>query len=52
MVEGEMKEVSEEEMLEAMKIAHEEIKKHCKVQMEMAEEVGTTIKREYSHEEQ
>jgi polyribonucleotide nucleotidyltransferase len=51
MVEGEMKEVSEAEMLEALKIAHDTIKIHCKAQMEFAEEVGTTIKREYSHEE-
>ncbi len=51
MVEGEMKEVSEAELLEAMKVAHEAIKVHCKVQMELAEEVGSTIKREYAHEE-
>ena len=51
MVEGEMKEVSEAEMLEALKIAHDTIKIHCKAQMEFAEEVGTTVKREYSHEE-
>ena len=50
MVEGEMKEVSEEEMLEALKIAHDAIKIHCKAQMEFAEEVGTTVKRTYSHE--
>ncbi len=50
MVEGEMKEVSEEEMLEALKVAHEAIKIHCKAQMEFAEEVGSTVKREYSHE--
>jgi len=50
MVEGEMKEVSEEEMLEALKIAHEAIKLHCKAQMEFAEEVGSTVKREYCHE--
>ena len=50
MVEGEMKEVSEEEMLEALKIAHDAIKVHCKAQMEFAEEVGSTVKREYSHE--
>ncbi len=49
MVEGEMDEVSEEEMLEAIKFAHEEIKKHCKVQEEMAAELGI-VKREYSHE--
>ena len=50
MVEGEMDEVSEAEMLEAIKFAHEEIKKHCQAQLEMAEEVGSTEKREYSHE--
>jgi len=50
MVEGEMKEVSEEEMLEALKIAHDAIKLHCKAQMEFAQELGTTIKREYNHE--
>jgi polyribonucleotide nucleotidyltransferase len=50
MVEGEMLEVSEEEMLEAIKFAHEEIKKHCKVQMELTEMLGKTTKREYSHE--
>ncbi len=50
MVEGEMKEVSEEEMLEALKIAHDAIKVHCKAQMEFAEEVGSTVKREYNHE--
>jgi len=50
MVEGEMKEVSEEEMLEALKIAHDAIKVHCKAVMEFAEEVGTTVKRTYSHE--
>ncbi len=49
MVEGEMSEVSEEEMLEAIKFAHEEIKKHCKVQEELAQELGV-VKREYSHE--
>jgi len=51
MVEGEMKEVPEDVMLEAIKFAHEEIKKHCKAQMELAEMVGATKKREYSHEE-
>ncbi len=51
MVEGEMKEVSEAEMLEAIKFAHEEIKKHCKVQMELTEAVGKTVKRTYCHEE-
>lgn len=51
MVEGEMKEVSEAEMLEAIKFAHAEIKKHCKVQMELMEEAGKTVKRTYCHEE-
>ena len=51
MVEGEMKEVSEAEMLAAIKFAHEEIKKHCKVQMELMEEAGKTVKRTYCHEE-
>lgn len=51
MVEGEMNEVSEAEMLEAIKFAHEEIKKHCRVQMELTEAVGKTEKRTYSHEE-
>jgi len=51
MVEGEMNEVSEAEMLEAIKFAHEEIKKHCRVQMELTEAVGKTEKRAYSHEE-
>ncbi|MDR1895750.1 MAG: polyribonucleotide nucleotidyltransferase [Prevotellaceae bacterium] len=51
MVEGEMKEVSEQDMLEAIKIAHEEIKKHCAVQLELQETLGKTVKREYCHEE-
>ena len=50
MVEGEMKEVSETDMLEAIKFAHAEIKKHCKVQMELTEECGKTVKRTYCHE--
>ncbi|MEG2151087.1 MAG: polyribonucleotide nucleotidyltransferase [Bacteroidaceae bacterium] len=50
MVEGEMKEVSEAELLEAMKVAHEAIKIQCKAQMELTEEVGKAIKREYCHE--
>ncbi|HZH70951.1 MAG TPA: polyribonucleotide nucleotidyltransferase [Mariniphaga sp.] len=49
MVEGEMNEVSENEMLDAIKFAHEEIKKHCKAQEELAAELGV-VKREYSHE--
>jgi polyribonucleotide nucleotidyltransferase len=51
MVEGEFAEVSEAEMLEAIKIAHEEIKKHCAVQVELMKAAGKTVKREYCHEE-
>ncbi|GAB4317245.1 MAG: polyribonucleotide nucleotidyltransferase [Bacteroidales bacterium] len=51
MVEGEMKEISEEEMLEALRFAHEAIKPMCQAQIELAEMVGATTKREYSHEE-
>jgi polyribonucleotide nucleotidyltransferase len=51
MVEGEMKEVSEADMIEALRVAHEAIKIQCKAQMEFTVEVGKTIKREYSHEE-
>jgi len=51
MVEGEMKEVSEEDLLEAMKVAHEAIKVHCQAQIELMEAVGKTKKREYNHEE-
>ncbi|MDE7134010.1 MAG: polyribonucleotide nucleotidyltransferase [Rikenellaceae bacterium] len=50
MVEGEMKEVSEADMLEAIKFAHEEIKKHCLVQMELSRELGKDVKRTYCHE--
>ena len=51
MVEGEMKEVSEAEMIEALRIAHESIKVQCRAQLEFAEELGAVSKREYSHEE-
>lgn len=50
MVEGEMNEVSEEEMLEAISFAHEAIKDHCRVLKELEAEVGKTEKRTYSHE--
>ncbi len=50
MVEGEMKEVSEEVMLGAIKFAHEEIKKHCAVQIELSKELGKDVKRAYCHE--
>ena len=50
MVEGEMNEVSEADLLAALKAAHEAIKVQCKAQIELAEEVGSTVKREYCHE--
>jgi len=50
MVEGEMDEVSEEVMREALKVAHEAIKDQCEIQKELTEAVGKTEKREYSHE--
>ncbi len=50
MVEGEMEEVSEAEMLEAMKMAHEAIKIQCQAQIDLAVMVGKTVKREYCHE--
>ncbi|MDR0845449.1 MAG: polyribonucleotide nucleotidyltransferase [Tannerella sp.] len=51
MVEGEMLEVQESDMLEAIKVAHEAIKEQCRVQIELTEAVGKTVKREYNHEE-
>ncbi|MFT4072474.1 MAG: polyribonucleotide nucleotidyltransferase [Dysgonamonadaceae bacterium] len=50
MVEGEMSEVSEAEMLEAIKFAHEAIKVQCQAQLDMMELCGKTEKRAYSHE--
>ena len=50
MVEGEMNEVSEAELLEALKVAHEAIKKQCLVQIELMKEAGKETKREYCHE--
>ena len=51
MVEGEMNEVSEHDMLEAIKFAHEEIKRHCRVQKELMHELGTDVnKRDYPHD--
>ena len=50
MVEGEMNEVSEAELLEALKVAHDEIKKHCVAQIELMKEAGKETKREYNHE--
>ena len=51
MVEGEMKEVSEHDMLEALKVAHDAIKVQCNLQMELTEAVGKQEKRTYDHEE-
>ena len=50
MVEGEMSEVDEEVMLEALQVAHEAIKVQCEVQMALTKEVGKEEKREYDHE--
>ena len=51
MVEGEMNEVSESEMIEAIKVAHESIKKQCDIQNELASEIANSSpKREYCHE--
>lgn len=50
MVEGEMDEVSETDLLNALKAAHEAIKVQCKAQMELTEAAGATVKREYCHE--
>ena len=50
MVEGEMKEVSEDVMLGAIKFAHEAIKEQCAVQIELSKELGKDVKRTYCHE--
>ena len=50
MVEGEMKEVSEADLLQALKVAHEAIKPMCRLQKELMKELGTDVKREYCHE--
>lgn len=50
MVEGEANEIQEEEMLEAMQYAHEEIKRHCQAQIELTKLAGKEVKREYNHE--
>ena len=50
MVEGEMKEVQEQDLLEALKAAHEAIKPQCRIQKELMKELGTDVKREYCHE--
>ncbi|MBI2257766.1 MAG: polyribonucleotide nucleotidyltransferase [Flavobacteriia bacterium] len=51
MLEGEMKEISEEEMIEAIKLAHDEIKKQCQFQLDLAAKIPTSYpKRTYQHE--
>ena len=50
MVEGEMNEVSEQDLLGALKAAHEAIKPMCQLQKELSKELGTDVKREYCHE--
>jgi polyribonucleotide nucleotidyltransferase len=50
MVEGELKEVNEEDMLQAIMIAHDVIKRQCATLNELTEAVGKTQKREYNHE--
>jgi len=50
MVEGEFKEVSEDAVLEALKVAHDNIKLHCQAQKQLTIETGNVEKREYNHE--
>ena len=50
MVEGEMKEVSEQDLLGALKAAMDAIKPMCELQAELSKELGTDVKREYDHE--
>ena len=50
MVEGEMKEVTEQDLLNALKVAHEAIKPMCRLQKELEKEAGKEVKREYCHE--
>ena len=50
MVEGEMKEVSEQDMIGALKAAMEAIKPMCELQTELSKELGKDVKREYDHE--
>ena len=50
MVEGEMKEVTEQDMIGALKAAMDAIKPMCEMQVELSKELGKDIKREYDHE--
>ena len=51
MVEGEADEIQEDEMVEALKFAHDAIKVQCAIQVELTEATGKTVKREYNHED-
>ena len=50
MVEGECKEINEEDMLQALKLAHEAIKVQCELQIELTKATNKTVKRVYNHE--
>ena len=50
MVEGEMKEVSEQDLLGALKAAQEAIRPMCELQLELSKELGKDVKRTYCHE--
>ncbi len=50
MVEGEMDEVTEQDLIQALKVAHDAIKPMCTMQEELAKELGKDVKREYNHE--
>jgi polyribonucleotide nucleotidyltransferase len=50
MVEGECKEINEQDMLEALKLAHEAIKVQCELQLELTKATNKTVKRVYNHE--
>ena len=50
MVEGEMNEVSEQDLIDALKVAADAIKPMCDLQTELSKELGTDVKREYCHE--
>ena len=50
MVEGEMNEVSEADLINALKVAQEAIRPMCDLQTELSKELGTDVKREYCHE--
>jgi polyribonucleotide nucleotidyltransferase len=50
MVEGECKEINEEDMLAALKLAHDAIKVQCELQIELTKATNKTVKRVYNHE--